>query len=272
LGIAVNLEAKSNIFLRLHGAFMIGAWLGSASLGILVARYFKQTWTGTQCCKKDVWFVIHRMMMVITWLLTMAGFVLIFAELGWKWTAISISENPHPLLGCVTTGLCFIQPIMALFRPHPGASKRALFNWLHWFVGNSAQIVGIVAIFFAVDLDKAQLPRETDWLLTAFVIFHALIHIIMSCAMCKSDNNNKYANTKNGYNMRHMGAPRAHHQFPEYEELKRDSPGGGIRKFFLAVYIIIGSLVTAALIALVVLAPTRDSLYEAGILAKEPLY
>ena len=52
-----------------------------------------------------------------------------------------------------------------------------------------------------------------------------------------------------------MGAPRAHHQFPEYEELKRDSPGGGIRKFFLAVYIIIGSLVTAALIALVVLAP-----------------
>ena len=67
-------------------------------------------------------------------------------------------------------------------------SRRALFNWLHWFVGNSAQIVGIVAIFFAVDLDKAQLPRETDWLLTAFVIFHALIHIIMSCAMCKSDN------------------------------------------------------------------------------------
>ena len=60
LGIAVNLEAKSNVFLRLHGAFMIGAWLGSASLGILVARYFKQTWTGAQCCKKDVWFVIHR--------------------------------------------------------------------------------------------------------------------------------------------------------------------------------------------------------------------
>ena len=68
-------------------------------------------------------FSNFRMMMVITWLLTMAGFVLIFAELGWKWTAIPISENPHPLLGCVTTGLCFIQPFMALFRPHPGASK-----------------------------------------------------------------------------------------------------------------------------------------------------
>jgi len=207
--------------------------------------------------------------MVITWLLNMAGFVLIFAELGWKWTAIPISENPHPLLGLVTTGLCFIQPFMALVRPHPGASTRPLFNWLHWFVGNSAQIVAIVAIFFAVELDKAQLPKETDWLLTAFVIFHALIHIILSCAMCQAENSHKYANTKNGYNMRHMG-PRAHHQFPEYEELKRDSPGGGIRKLFLAVYIIIGSLVTAALIALVVFAPTRDALFQAGILGEKP--
>ena len=56
-------------------------------------------------------------------------------------------------------------------------------------MGNSAQIVGIVAIFFAVDLDKAKLPRETDYLLIAFVMFHALVHLIMSCAMCKSEYN-----------------------------------------------------------------------------------
>ena len=33
LGIVGVLEAKSDIFLRLHGAFMIGAWIGAASLG-----------------------------------------------------------------------------------------------------------------------------------------------------------------------------------------------------------------------------------------------
>ena len=60
LGIATNLQAKSKLFLKLHGAFMIGAWIGAASLGMMVARYFKQTWTGTQCCKKDMWFVVHR--------------------------------------------------------------------------------------------------------------------------------------------------------------------------------------------------------------------
>ena len=57
LGFVGELKAKSDILLRLHGAFMIGAWIGAASLGMMVARYFKQTWTGTQCCKKGGWKV-----------------------------------------------------------------------------------------------------------------------------------------------------------------------------------------------------------------------
>ena len=54
-------------------------------------------------------------------------------------------------------------------------SRRPLFNWLHWFVGNSAHIVGIVTIFFAVSLDKAELPKETDYLIIALVIFQKRI-------------------------------------------------------------------------------------------------
>lgn len=138
-------------------------------------------------------------------------------------------------------------------------------------VGNSAHIVGIVTIFFAVELDKAQLPKETDFLLIAFVIFHALIHLVLSCLVCKSDNADRYSKAKNGYAMRHMSPGSRHHQFPEYEELKRDAAGGGLRKFFLAFYIIVGSLVTAALVALVVLAPVRPDLVKAGILPTQPL-
>lgn len=57
---------------------MIGAWVFTASCGILLARYFKQTFTSVRCCKKDQWFVWHRMFMLLTWALTLAGFVLIF--------------------------------------------------------------------------------------------------------------------------------------------------------------------------------------------------
>lgn len=76
--------------------------------------------------------------MVLTWCLTMAGFILIFLEL----KAWSAANNPHAILGTVTTILCFIQPIGAIFRPHPGTKNRPLFNWLHWLVGNAAHIVG----------------------------------------------------------------------------------------------------------------------------------
>jgi hypothetical protein len=44
--------------LRLHGALMIGAWIGTAGIGILLARYFKQTWVGSQLCGKDQWFAV----------------------------------------------------------------------------------------------------------------------------------------------------------------------------------------------------------------------
>lgn len=51
-------RAASRLYIRLHGAFMIAAWIGCASLGIVLARYFKQTWTSYSHCGKDVWFAV----------------------------------------------------------------------------------------------------------------------------------------------------------------------------------------------------------------------
>lgn len=50
--------AASKILLRLHGALMLAAWIGTASVGILLARYFRQTWVGSQMCGKDLWFAV----------------------------------------------------------------------------------------------------------------------------------------------------------------------------------------------------------------------
>lgn len=75
--------------------------------------------------------------MFLTWVLTVAGSVLIVLELkGW-----SQARNPHAILGSITTVLCFLQPIGAFFRPHPGSKSRPVFNWLHWLGGNVAHIV-----------------------------------------------------------------------------------------------------------------------------------
>lgn len=34
-----NIAGASNLLFRLHGAFMLVAWIGTASIGILLARY-----------------------------------------------------------------------------------------------------------------------------------------------------------------------------------------------------------------------------------------
>lgn len=75
--------------------------------------------------------------MALTWLLTLVAFILIFVELK-DW---SNENNPHAILGTVVTVLCFLQPIGAYFRPHPGTSKRPIFNWVHWLGGNTAHII-----------------------------------------------------------------------------------------------------------------------------------
>jgi hypothetical protein len=57
---------SSNLLVRLHGAFMIGAWIGAAGIGILLARYFKQTWVGSQLCGKDQWFAVSCLISVVS--------------------------------------------------------------------------------------------------------------------------------------------------------------------------------------------------------------
>ena len=81
LGTVSSLTASKNLFVKLHGAFMIGAWVLFASVGMFLARYFKQDWTAAKCCKLDQWFIWHRFFMVTTWGLTIAGVILIFLEL-----------------------------------------------------------------------------------------------------------------------------------------------------------------------------------------------
>jgi len=55
-----SLKTSSKLLLRLHGSFMVVAWIGAASIGIVVARYYRQTWVGGSCCAKDVWFGVSR--------------------------------------------------------------------------------------------------------------------------------------------------------------------------------------------------------------------
>lgn len=243
-------QGASKLLLRLHGAFMLTAWIGTASLGMLLARYFRQTWVGSQLCGKDQWFAWHRFLMVLTWALTVAGFVIIFVEIG-GWSKV---DNPHGILGVVTTVLCFLQPIGAYFRPHPGTKRRPLFNWLHWLVGNLAHIIAIIAIFFAVKLQKAELPDWLDFILIAFVAFHVFMHLIFSIGGCVSERRNNQRVTS--LQMADMTPSR---NSMSSMDRKQDAAFSGFRKVMLFFYILIIAAFVIALVVIAVLAPINDA-------------
>ncbi|XP_063371982.1 putative ferric-chelate reductase 1 homolog isoform X1 [Cydia amplana] len=242
----------SKLLLKLHGSFMIAAWLGSASLGILLARYFRQTWVGKQLGGKDIWFAYHRMLMVLTWLLTVTGFILILVEVGgWSTTG----DNPHAITGIVTVVLCFIQPIGAYFRPHPGTKKRPIFNWVHWLFGNAAHILGIATIFLAVYLQKAELPSWSVFVLAAFVAFHVIMHVVLSLTVCVSEGKISRSPV-NVFPMKDMMG-----QQRQASQIDRtiDAPFSSFRRLLLGIYAPIILIFVVAMICLVALAPIGDT-------------
>uniref|UniRef100_A0A0C9QEG1 CG8399_2 protein n=1 Tax=Fopius arisanus TaxID=64838 RepID=A0A0C9QEG1_9HYME len=242
-----RIAAADDVLIRVHGALMIASWIGTASVGILMARYYKQTWLRSSLCGKDQWFAWHRFFMILTWSMTIAGFVVIFVEIG-TWSSATV----HAALGVATTVLAFIQPFMAAMRPHPGTPRRPLFNWAHWFVGNAAHICAVVALFFAVRLTKAKIPQWVDYVLAAYVVFHVVTHIILSFAGCVSDRHD--SQRINAFPMKDLQRGSMGHP-----DARRDAPLAAMRKIIFASYFIVIAGFVAALVVIVVLAPVEDS-------------
>lgn len=126
---------SSRTMLFLHASFMIAAWIMLTSIGIFTARFMKKTWVDVKIFGKDIWFMTHQVVMCLTWILTLSGFIIILVD------SNRFSVNPHSMLGIITFSLCMIQPFGALFRPGPKDSARPIFNFLHLSAGNFCHLL-----------------------------------------------------------------------------------------------------------------------------------
>ncbi|CAG2170406.1 unnamed protein product, partial [Oppiella nova] len=198
---------------RIHGSFMVIAWVGTVSLAIVFARYYKQTWVPSTLCGVKIWFAFHRGLMVTSVTLMIIAQICIFYYIG------EYRIGWHQIFGTLAFTLALLNPIGALLRPHPDAPNRWLFNWGHWFLGNLAHIAAIVAIFLSTKLPLADLPRQFLWTVITFVVFNVVVHLILQfqtfCAQNRKTHDIAMQDMSGSHDDHNMGA---------------DTPGTGFRR------------------------------------------
>ncbi|NWV08505.1 FRRS1 reductase, partial [Ptilonorhynchus violaceus] len=168
--------SRSPRLIKAHGALMFVAWITTVSIGVIVARFFKPVWSHSFLFGKELWFQVHRMLMLITVMLTSISFVLPFIYRG-GW---SQQAGFHPYLGCTVMALTIFQPLMAGFRPSRHAPRRQLFNWFHWSTGTTARILSVVTMFLGMDLPALDLPDPWDtYTMIGFVAWHVGTDVLL---------------------------------------------------------------------------------------------
>ncbi|XP_075871564.1 putative ferric-chelate reductase 1 [Nelusetta ayraudi] len=172
----VLLGSRSPIIMKMHGVLMLIAWMLTGSVGTFIASFYKPEWPDKTLLGQKIWFQVHRGLMTLTVALTVAAFCLpFFYRRGWSKRA-----DVHPYLGCCVLVLSLTQPIMAAFRPSPDSSRRFIFNWAHWGVGYSTEIMAVAAMFVGMKQASLLLPQPgSTHVLIGYVAWLASLRILL---------------------------------------------------------------------------------------------
>ncbi|XP_072276084.1 putative ferric-chelate reductase 1 isoform X2 [Pyxicephalus adspersus] len=177
-------QSGANSLVLGHGALMLIAWMTTGSIGMIMARYMKVA-AGKPFLGKAIWFQTHFFLMILTVILTIIAFIMIFVEAaGW-----SGDTGAHPVLGCIVMILSFFQPIGALFRPDPKSKRRFIFNWAHGINALVIKVLAVATIFLGLQLIDT---TPNQWMAKVMGVFYAwevLFYIILEVNMRLKMNN-----------------------------------------------------------------------------------
>eukprot|EP00062_Callorhinchus_milii_P003261 gi/632940838/ref/XP_007885531.1/ PREDICTED: putative ferric-chelate reductase 1 [Callorhinchus milii] len=174
---------RSKVVIKVHGALMLIAWMCIGSMGMIIARYFKRAWKGKRFQKKDLWFQIHRSLMMLTVGVTIIAFVLSFVHV----QGLSSNASPHPFIGSVVMGLTLLQPTIAVMRPPPSERRRFIFNWVHRITALLTKVLAVATIFLGIQL-ITQSNGLIGHIMGGCVAWEAIFYIIMEIIQCCTRN------------------------------------------------------------------------------------
>ena len=172
----------SPALVKAHAACMIVAWFFAGSSGIFIAMYMKKQFGDFKILGKDAWFPLHRLLMVLTWLTGIAGFVAIVVQYEFRpLQKERIKNNPHSLLGLISILLMFIQPFMAVLRCGAQHKLRPVFNVIHFATGFVAMALSMGAVYLTTleSFPSALLKKEVEYIAISYMGFFGVWHLCM---------------------------------------------------------------------------------------------
>ncbi|XP_076833522.1 putative ferric-chelate reductase 1 [Brachyhypopomus gauderio] len=173
----IVLGSHSPLIMKYHGVLMLLAWMEVASTAIFFAGFFKPDWPEKTLFGQKVWFQVHRGLMLLMTVLTTTGFILPFIYR----RGCSTEAAVHVVLGWIVMALSVVQPIMAALRPAPDSSRRWIFRWLHWGVGNAAEVFAVAAMFVGMQQQSLRLPfHSSTVILSCFIVWMAFSKLILA--------------------------------------------------------------------------------------------
>ncbi|XP_069825141.1 putative ferric-chelate reductase 1 [Dendropsophus ebraccatus] len=168
-------SGRSKVILA-HGSLMLVAWMTTGGIGMIMARYMKSA-AAKPVLGKAVWFQAHFSLMILTVILTIIAFIMVFVNAG-DW-----SGGAHPVLGCIVMILSFFQPIVAFFRPEPKSEKRFIFNWGHSINALVIKILAVAAIFLGLTIVDSSSNQWMPKVMGGFFAWEVLFYIILETNM-----------------------------------------------------------------------------------------
>lgn len=184
--VKIDIQSHTNtcgskaIRIQLHGSFAIIAWMVMANLGFIIARYYKPLLPSKQCFGADVWFLIHRILMVSASILTITAFIIIIYDHTGKFDVGSTSfQNAHPYIGIIIFCFVIINPAIGFLRPAKDHRFRPVFYWMHFSIGCGAMLLALINISIGLRLKEAAIPEKGFYLFIGYESFQVLVVAVL---------------------------------------------------------------------------------------------
>ncbi|KAK6990912.1 ferric-chelate reductase 1 [Biomphalaria glabrata] len=244
-----------SILIKAHACLMLFAWLFCASIGTVMARFYKPLWPKTKICGRKVWYTVHRLCMLIAGILTIIAFVLIFYEVqGLSEISILRLKKLHPVVGIATTCLVILQVLMGLFRPSSTSVNRPVFNYGHWLLGIVTHVATVFNIVIGCGLQKAAVHFTIVYLVYAFAIYQIVVIVVLEIIFCNIRVNVKKQQSYSIYEMRNTIYSSTKDLL---EDVNSEPPRSSLLKFILGTHILLIASITTTVIAMIVLMPSN---------------